>query len=137
MYTTDTGRFDRQVTGVVGGGAKPGIVYIYSDVWKVPIEQLTWARIFGTMERAKKEYDIDDYSVSQTSLEQVFINFARAQHSERERDLTLVERARIAFKQRRDRKGRASLRCCVRTQTNWNYIVSDAGFARNLENNRV
>ena len=40
---------------------------------------MTWAEIFGTMERAKEEYNIEDYSVSQTTLEQVFINFARAQ----------------------------------------------------------
>ena len=38
-----------------------------------------WAEIFGIMEKAKKEFSIEDYSVSQTTLEQVFINFARAQ----------------------------------------------------------
>ena len=41
--------------------------------------ELSWAEIFGTMERAKDQLNIEDYSVSQTSLEQVFINFARAQ----------------------------------------------------------
>jgi len=40
---------------------------------------LTWARLFGTMERARSKYDIDDYSVSQTTLEQLFISFARMQ----------------------------------------------------------
>ena len=40
---------------------------------------LHWAAIFGTMERAKRTFNIEDYSVSQTTLEQVFINFARAQ----------------------------------------------------------
>ena len=40
---------------------------------------LTWANLFGTLERAKKQYYIEDYSVSQTTLEQVFINFARSQ----------------------------------------------------------
>ena len=40
---------------------------------------ISWAKIFGTMERAKHTYNIEDYSVSQTTLEQVFINFARAQ----------------------------------------------------------
>ncbi|XP_070562934.1 phospholipid-transporting ATPase ABCA3-like [Ptychodera flava] len=40
---------------------------------------LTWAEIFGKMERAKTKYNIEDYSVSQTTLEQVFINFARSQ----------------------------------------------------------
>ncbi len=40
---------------------------------------ISWAKIFGTMERAKATYNIEDYSVSQTTLEQVFINFARSQ----------------------------------------------------------
>lgn len=40
---------------------------------------LSWAEVFGTLERAKVEYNIEDYLVSQTTLEQVFINFARAQ----------------------------------------------------------
>ncbi|XP_071796832.1 phospholipid-transporting ATPase ABCA3-like [Asterias amurensis] len=41
--------------------------------------QLTWAQVFGAMERAKTRFDIEDYSVSQTTLEQVFLNFARMQ----------------------------------------------------------
>jgi len=40
---------------------------------------LTWAHLFGAVERARLTYDIEDYSVSQTTLEQVFINFARMQ----------------------------------------------------------
>lgn len=39
----------------------------------------TWANIFGTMERIKVDFDIEDYSVSQTTLEQVFVSFARVQ----------------------------------------------------------
>ena len=44
--------------------------------------EITWAQIFGSLEKAKVEYDIEDYSVSQTSLEQVFLNFARGQREE-------------------------------------------------------
>lgn len=40
---------------------------------------MTLAQIFGTMERAKDMFNIEDYSVSQTTLEQVFINFAKSQ----------------------------------------------------------
>jgi ATP-binding cassette subfamily A (ABC1) protein 3 len=40
---------------------------------------LKLAEIFGTLERAKVTFSIEDYSVSQTTLEQVFLNFARAQ----------------------------------------------------------
>lgn len=43
---------------------------------------LTWAKVFGTMERAKTRYNIEDYSVSQTTLEQVFVNFARMQRED-------------------------------------------------------
>ncbi|XP_066910613.1 phospholipid-transporting ATPase ABCA3-like [Clytia hemisphaerica] len=39
----------------------------------------SWAQLFGIMERAKQQYNIEDYSVSQTTLEQVFLNFTRAQ----------------------------------------------------------
>ena len=37
------------------------------------------SQIFGAIERNKTSLHIEDYSVSQTTLEQVFINFARAQ----------------------------------------------------------
>ena len=40
---------------------------------------LSYAQLFGAVERARSTYDIDDYSVTQASLEQVFIGFARLQ----------------------------------------------------------
>ena len=39
------------------------------------------------MESIKEQFFIEDYSVSQTTLEQVFLNFARAQHPPREERL--------------------------------------------------
>ena len=42
----------------------------------------SWGKVFGIMERAKEDYNMDDYSVSQTTLEQVFLNFARHQRVE-------------------------------------------------------
>ncbi|XP_061181930.1 phospholipid-transporting ATPase ABCA3-like isoform X1 [Saccostrea echinata] len=45
---------------------------------------LTLGAIFGILEIAKSEFHIEDYSVSQTTLEQVFINFARSQVPPRE-----------------------------------------------------
>uniref|UniRef100_A0A6Q2XA99 ABC transporter domain-containing protein n=1 Tax=Esox lucius TaxID=8010 RepID=A0A6Q2XA99_ESOLU len=41
---------------------------------------LTWAQVFGTLEAAKEKYSVDDYAVSQISLEQVFLSFAQFQH---------------------------------------------------------
>lgn len=43
-------------------------------------KNLTWAQVFGTLEKAKEKYALEDYSVSQISLEQVFMSFARFQH---------------------------------------------------------
>lgn len=45
---------------------------------------VTWAQLFGTIEKVKLKFDIEDYSVSQTTLEQVFLNFARGQRTEDE-----------------------------------------------------
>ncbi|XP_059176010.1 phospholipid-transporting ATPase ABCA3-like [Physella acuta] len=44
--------------------------------------QLTWSQMFGEMERARERLGIEDYLVSQTSLEQVFIYFARLQEGQ-------------------------------------------------------
>ncbi|XP_051987338.1 phospholipid-transporting ATPase ABCA3 [Xyrauchen texanus] len=41
---------------------------------------LTWAQVFGVLETAKEKYSVDDYCVSQISLEQVFLSFAQFQH---------------------------------------------------------
>ena len=40
---------------------------------------ITWGYMFKKMEEAKAEYKIEAYSVGQTTLEQVFLNFTRAQ----------------------------------------------------------
>ncbi|KAG9264555.1 ATP-binding cassette sub-family A member 3 [Astyanax mexicanus] len=43
-------------------------------------KMLTWAQVFGTLEAAKEKYSIEDYCVSQISLEQVFLSFAQFRH---------------------------------------------------------
>uniref|UniRef100_A0AAY4BFC7 ABC transporter domain-containing protein n=1 Tax=Denticeps clupeoides TaxID=299321 RepID=A0AAY4BFC7_9TELE len=43
-------------------------------------KSLTWAQVFGTLEAAKEKYCVEDYCVSQISLEQVFLSFAQFQH---------------------------------------------------------
>lgn len=40
----------------------------------------TPSKVFGTLEAAKDKYHIEDYCVSQISLEQVFLSFAQFQH---------------------------------------------------------
>uniref|UniRef100_A0A8C3WSX6 ATP binding cassette subfamily A member 3 n=1 Tax=Catagonus wagneri TaxID=51154 RepID=A0A8C3WSX6_9CETA len=44
--------------------------------YHLPGDDLSWARVFGVLEKAKEKYGVDDYSVSQISLEQVFLSFA-------------------------------------------------------------
>ncbi|XP_063790760.1 phospholipid-transporting ATPase ABCA3 [Pseudophryne corroboree] len=42
-------------------------------------QELTWAQVFGTLEKAKENFDLEDYCVSQISLEQVFLSFSHFQ----------------------------------------------------------
>lgn len=49
-------------------------------------ESLRWSTVFRLMNQAKYELDIEDYTLSQTSLEQVFLSFAQAQ-----KDLTQTQ----------------------------------------------
>jgi len=49
--------------------------------YQIYTSDVSWSHIFGTTERAKHHLQIEDYSVSQTTLEQVFIHFARMQHT--------------------------------------------------------
>ena len=37
----------------------------------VPAEGVTWAKVFGILERNKEKLCIEDYSVTQTTLERV------------------------------------------------------------------
>ncbi|XP_012866697.1 PREDICTED: ATP-binding cassette sub-family A member 3 [Dipodomys ordii] len=47
--------------------------------YHLPGQDLSWAKVFGILEKAKEKYGVDDYSVSQISLEQVFLSFAHLQ----------------------------------------------------------
>jgi len=51
--------------------------------YQVETPTFKWSEIFGIMEKAKLTYDIEDYSVGQTTLEQIFIGFARRQRGPR------------------------------------------------------
>ncbi|CAH1795290.1 unnamed protein product [Owenia fusiformis] len=47
--------------------------------FNVPVSSNSLAQLFGTLEEEKNNIGVEDYSVSQTSLEQVFVNFAKRQ----------------------------------------------------------
>ena len=52
-------------------------------VCRIPEDaQLTWSKVFQVLESAKSEVDVEDYLLSQTTLEKVFLNFAKYQRSE-------------------------------------------------------
>ncbi|KAM9208962.1 phospholipid-transporting ATPase ABCA3-like [Dugong dugon] len=48
----------------------------------IPSKDNSWAKVFGILEEAKEQFDLEDYSISQVTLEQVFLTFA---HSNKKR----------------------------------------------------
>ncbi|KAI5651850.1 ABC transporter domain-containing protein [Phthorimaea operculella] len=53
--------------------------YLGISTYYVDDKGLPWWQIFGVMESAKTTLPLEDYSVSQTTLEQVFLKFTRPQ----------------------------------------------------------
>ena len=47
--------------------------------FQIPDTSIKLAQIFGKMEEAKQLFQMDDYSVHQTTLEQIFLTFTRNQ----------------------------------------------------------
>ena len=51
---------------------------------------MLWSSMFKLMEIIKKEFSsVEDYSISETSLEQVFISFAKNQKSTQQKRLKM------------------------------------------------
>lgn len=44
--------------------------------------KLKWSEVFGTMSQLKSEISINDFTVTQMSLEQVFLHFTKEEQSE-------------------------------------------------------
>ncbi|KAB0381590.1 hypothetical protein FD755_003507 [Muntiacus reevesi] len=44
--------------------------------YHLPGDDLSWAKVFGIMEQAKTTYMLEDYSVNQISLEDIFLSFS-------------------------------------------------------------
>ncbi|KAH9491699.1 ATP-binding cassette sub- A member 1 [Bulinus truncatus] len=47
--------------------------------YQLATDSLSLSKLFEAMEVAKRDFNVEDYSVSQTTLDQVFINFAKKQ----------------------------------------------------------
>ncbi|OWR47004.1 ATP-binding cassette sub-family A member 7 [Danaus plexippus plexippus] len=50
----------------------------------LPDRSVPWSKMFGIMEQAKRELDVEDYSIMQTTLEQIFLQFTKYQNEARE-----------------------------------------------------
>uniref|UniRef100_A0A8W4FMP3 ATP binding cassette subfamily A member 14 n=1 Tax=Sus scrofa TaxID=9823 RepID=A0A8W4FMP3_PIG len=48
----------------------------------VPSKDNSWGKMFGILEEAKEEFHLEDYSISQITLEQVFLTFANPENTE-------------------------------------------------------
>ncbi|KAG6447131.1 hypothetical protein O3G_MSEX004780 [Manduca sexta] len=59
--------------------AKLSETYLGISTYHLKDAELPWWRVFHVMEEARKQFAIEDYSVSQTTLEQVFLMFTRFQ----------------------------------------------------------
>uniref|UniRef100_A0A8P0PI43 ATP binding cassette subfamily A member 17 n=2 Tax=Canis lupus familiaris TaxID=9615 RepID=A0A8P0PI43_CANLF len=46
--------------------------------YHLPGADLSWAKVFGILEQAKTKFMLDDYSVNQVSLEDIFLSFTAA-----------------------------------------------------------
>ncbi|XP_052283854.1 phospholipid-transporting ATPase ABCA3-like [Dreissena polymorpha] len=54
--------------------------------FRIPDDNAKLAQIFGVMEQAKEQFEVDDYSVHQTTLEQIFLTFTQNQVAPKEKD---------------------------------------------------
>ncbi|XP_051002938.1 phospholipid-transporting ATPase ABCA3-like [Acomys russatus] len=48
----------------------------------IPSKDNSWGKVFGIMEKAKEQYALEDYSITQITLEQVFLTFAYPDNTE-------------------------------------------------------
>jgi len=47
--------------------------------YNIPSRYIKWSKIFGILEAAKARLNIEDYSMGQSSLEQIFLSFTKYQ----------------------------------------------------------
>lgn len=50
--------------------------------YSIPVKDFTLSQVFGTLENEKDRLGLEDYSVSQSTLEQVFLSLANGQPEE-------------------------------------------------------
>lgn len=70
----------------------------------LPSRGVSLADVFTKIEQNKKEFQIVDYAVSQTSLEQVFLSFAKLQEDEHNVNTPPVKRSGCCWNKTTDDK---------------------------------
>ncbi|XP_030379886.1 ATP-binding cassette sub-family A member 3 isoform X2 [Scaptodrosophila lebanonensis] len=60
----------------------------------IPLSGIKWSEIFGLMEHKREELNIEDYSISQTTLEEIFLDFAKYQRED-PRSLNVVKARKL------------------------------------------
>lgn len=48
----------------------------------IPLEAIKWSELFGFMERNRSAMNVEDYSINQTTLEEIFLDFAKQQRED-------------------------------------------------------
>ena len=66
------------ITTLVNEFGQATLLEQYSPRYRVPKRDKSVGYFFGLMEKIKIKLDVDEYSASQTTLEQVFNGFARS-----------------------------------------------------------
>ena len=73
------------------------VIEHYGSSWKLKVSRDNYSigYLFGMMEDIKSSYEISEYSINQTTLEQIFNNFA--QESTREKHASMYNKKRSSF----------------------------------------
>lgn len=76
------------------------VIEHYGSSWKLKVsrDDFSIGYLFGMMEDIQVEYDISEYAIAQTTLEQIFNNFALEAESERGMERKSSVRNRMSTK---------------------------------------
>lgn len=89
VLTVKTGKFDARIMSEVREHVQDifpmaDMKEQYMDIMTfcIPVDNLKWSQVFQKCFQMKSEFDVEDYALSQTSLEQVFLLFTKASYSQ-------------------------------------------------------
>ena len=76
------------------------IIEHFGNSWRIKVSRDNYSIgfLFGMMEDIQKQFDISEYSVTQTTLEQIFNNFALEAEQEDGRERKSTKKARRSTK---------------------------------------